>query len=393
MAHAISPHSFSEWTDPFATRTVHGLFSAPWTERPSTESIAQVEHLSEILRQTPHRRDDLCVVLGHLLAVSGHCQRAARARDPRTCRRHYQEALQECEAVLARLHDAKGGTPAALAAWALGVHSLIRAQVAMATDPDAARLLAFEALNQLSGPTDPLAAGAEADALSAMILAREPVELTGRLARLPEAVREAVDHAEAEVSLAEARLNQAVLRVRRSHQEAMGWVVAWGALNLLLMAAAPVNSLYAPAVPWSLPFIFGLLLLWWATWARPFRGDLPFYAYVRLLRTDAIAELRSAAAALSNPRDELLNTVKPLLDAGQRDLERLSLFHLFQVPEEADTCWKARAIAEGATQRLTGEWMAEMIDRPPVQLAEVLPTDPSRVPAIIRIWFEPRQAF
>lgn len=389
MAQAISPHSFAEWTDPFAKRTVHGLFSAPWLERPCTESIAEVEQLSEALRQTPHRRDDLSVVLGHLLAVHGHCQRAARSRDPHTSRRHYHNALQECEAVLARLYNAKGGTPAALAAWALGVHTLIRAQVAMATNPTEARMLAFEALNQLSGPADPLVAGAEADALSAIVLAREPAELTGRLANLPDQVRAAVDKTEQKLSLRAAALNRAVRAVRRSHQEAMAWVVGWGALNLTLMATGPINSFFAPSVPWSLPFLLGLLLLWWATWAVPFRKGLPFYAYVRMLRTESIGGLRAAAGALPDPRPEVESAVRPLLEAGQRDHERLSLFHLYHVPAEADTCWKARAIAEGATERLSGEWMAEMIDRPPVPLAEVLPTEPSRIPGIIRVWFGP----
>lgn len=82
VAHPASLQPATHWKDPFSERTAKGLFSTPWLEIPSDEGIAAVHSLSETLVSTPAHRDDLSVVLGHLLAVHGHCQLAARTRDP-----------------------------------------------------------------------------------------------------------------------------------------------------------------------------------------------------------------------------------------------------------------------------------------------------------------------
>lgn len=385
MTHSASTQPATLWKDPFAERTARGLFTAPWLEIPSEEGITAVHHLSQTLLRAPGRPDDLSVTLGHLLAVHGHCQQAARAREPRACRQHYGEALRECEIALSRLHHSKGGTPAALASWALGVHTLIRAQIIMVSDPNSARLLAYESLHQLSGIVDQLCAGAEADALSAMLLVREPAELEARLAGLADEVRALADEAEGQIDRKEADLNHALITVHRNHEQALAWAVGWGLLNLALMATAPINALYGTRIPWSLPFLAAIPALWYLTWGRLFKDGLFFWAYVRMLRLASIAEFKAVAADLPRPRFH--DEADALLEHAQRDHERLSAFYLFRLPDECNTCWKAKAIADGVKERLDGHWMVELIDRHPWPLAQVLPTEPSMIPGITRVWY------
>lgn len=387
MTHAGSTRPATLWKDPFAERTAKGLFSAPWLEIPTPEGIAAVHHLSETLMRTPAHPADLSVTLGHLLAVHGHCQQAARARDPRICRQHYGDALRECEIALSRLHHSKGGTPAALASWALGVHTLIRAQITMSSDPPQARLLAYQSLHQLSGIVDPLCAGSEADALSAMLLVREPAELEARLTALPDEIKALCVEAEGQIDRMEGDLNHELIGVHQNHERALGWSVGWGLLNLLLMATLPLNGRYASQVPWSAPFLLGLPVLWYLTWARPFRSGLTFFAYVQMLRLSSIASFKEVAMHPPRPRERLMQQVDELLAHAQQDLQRLSGFYLYRLPEDYDTCWKAKAIADGAKERMQGDWMAELADRHPWPLVEVLPTEPSMIPSITRVWY------
>lgn len=387
MTHSASTQPVTLWKDPFTERTARGLFTAPWLEIPSEEGIAAVHHLSETLLRTPGRPDDLSITLGHLLAVHAHCQQAARARDPRLCRQHYGEALRECEIALSRLHHSKGGTPAALASWALGVHTLIRAQITMVSDPNSARLLAYESLHQLSGIVDPLCAGAEVDALSAMLMVREPAELEDRLAGLADEVRALAAEAEGQIDRKEADLNHALTTVHRNHEQALAWAVGWGLLHLALMATAPINALYGTQIPWSLPFLAAVPAVWYLTWGRPFKDGLFFWAYVRMLRLSSIVEFQAVAADLPRPRQRFHEQVDNLLEHAQHHHARLSGFYLFRLPDECDTCWKAKAIADGVKERLHGDWMAALVDRHPWPLEQVLPTEPSMIPGITRVWY------
>lgn len=389
MSSAAMPATL--WKDPFAERTARGLFAAPWIETPSPEGIATVQQLSETLLQTPTRPDDMSVILGHLLAVHGHCQRAAASREPRAALRCYRDALRECEVTLSRLHNAKAGSPAALAAWALGVHTLIRAQMAMTTDPDQARHLAYEALHQLSGIADPLCDGAETDALYAMLLVREPADLESQQASLTDEVRSLVAKTEGEIQQREAAMNRALTTVQANHAKALSLALGWGLLNLLLLATGPLNAVYAPSSPWSLPFLLYLPLFWYQTWLRPFKDGLNFFDYLRALRRRSLNEFIAAASDLPDPKEQLFDALTPMLEQAQRDHDRLASFYLFKLPEHCDTCWKARATVEGAKERLNGEWMAEMIDKAPWPLAQVLPTDPTMIPTVSRVWFRQSQ--
>lgn len=384
MTNIVHPRPATCPHEPFAQRTAGGLFAAPWTGRSPADEIASVESLSARLNQEPAHREDITLALGHLLAVRGHCQRAASALEHLTCRKHYAEALKECESALFRLHSCEGADAAALTAWAMGVHALIRAQLTLTEDPAAARALASEALARLSGPHTALTRGAEADALSALRLQRETAELENRLLQLPEDVRAVTDAAEQAAESQLQTLNLAVSELRRRFDQAFAWTVGWGALNLLLMAAAPLNALWLPTVPWSIPFIVLLPVLWWATWALPFRDGLPFFAAVRQLRVQAIADLREAAGDLTPPRERLAAELEPLLEFGAEAERRLRRFYLFRMPEQYETVWKARAIAEGALDRLRGAWIADMIDAPAAPLREVLKTS-ERVSAIIGV--------
>lgn len=384
MTNIVHPRPTDFAHEPLVHWTADGLFAAPWTGRPDTEEPADVEELSARLNQEPAHREDITLALGHLLAVRAHCRRAASALDHLTCRRHYADALKECESALFRLHSCEGADAAALTAWALGVHALIRAQTTLTQDPTEARALAAEALGRLTGPQTALAPGAGADALSALKLQQETVELEDRLLRLPAEVRVMTEAAE---QAAESRLNAlnlAVRALRRRYAQAFAWAVGWGVLNLLLMAAAPINALLLPAVPWSIPCIVALPILWWATWAVPFRDGLPFFGFVRRLRLEAIADLRAAAGDLEPPGDRLAAEIGPLLEEGAQAERRLRQFYLFRLPEQYETVWKARAIAEGALARLKGDWVADMIDAPAAPLREVM-EETERIAALIGV--------
>jgi len=389
MAQITQQRASGVWKDPFVAATAGGLFAAPWMDLPTGAAEAGADDLSDRLSREPADQEDLNPVLQHLLAVRSHCLRAAAARDYYTCRRAYDEALKACEAALFGLHGRAGETASALTNWALGLHSLIRAQITMPKDPAAARDLALAALTRLSGPHLPIAAGAEADARSAERLARESTELEGKLEGLCDRVRDIVDAAEQAVERRLGALNQAVASMRQRNAEALAWTVGWGALNVVLMAAAPVNAVVLPTVPWSIPFIVAVPILWWATWARPFRDGLLFFGYVTQLRTAAVAAVRTAAEGLMQPDVRLEAEVAPILAAGQADYEQLRRLYLFRAPEQFDTCWKARAICEGALMRLRGSWMADMIDQAAQPLDEVLQTA-ERIPAITAVRFELR---
>ncbi|MBP2017104.1 hypothetical protein J2Z79_000478 [Symbiobacterium terraclitae] len=376
------------WKEPVAGWTAGGLFAAPWTDPPASAKAADAGDLPDHLDLDSDHRNDIAAALGHLLEVRSHCLQAAAAREYYTCRQEYAAALKACEAALFRLHSCEGEAAAALTEWALGVHALIRAQMTMPKDPAAARGLALSALTRLDGKHVPLTAGAEADAEAAARLVRETAELEERLLGLCDRVRQAVDAAEQAVERRLAALNRAVASMRRQHAKALAWAVGWGALNLILMAAAPVNALVLPAVPWSVPFIVALPVLWWATWARPFRDGRLFFGYVTRLRTAAVAAARTAAEGLWQPDERLEAELAPVLDAGLADYQRLRRFCLFRVPEQFDTCWKARAIREGALMRLAGTWLADMIDQAAQPLAEVLET-PERIPYITAVRFGP----
>lgn len=387
MPTAGSIHPATRWKDPFTERTAKGLFSAPWLESPTDETIAAIHQLSESLVSAPTHPEDLSVALGYLLAVQSHCKQAARTREWRKSLEQYNHALRDCEIILSRLAHSKGGTPAALFAWAQGVHTLIRAQVAMVNQPTAARLMAYEGLHQLSGIVDPLCAGAQADALSAMLLVREPAELEARLAALPDEIRALADETTAEFDRKEGELNHALIMVHQHHEKALALASGWGLLNLLLLATLPLNGLYGTQMPWSLPFLVALPVLWYFTWGRPYENNLPFFDWLRHIRRESLQAFRQAAASLPQP-DRFHNRAKALLRQGWQDQERLSTFYLHQLPDERETCWKAQAVADGVEQRLSsGTWMVELNDRAPWPLADVLPTEPSMIPGITRVRF------
>ena len=263
------------------------------------------------------------------------------------------------------------------------MHALIRAQTTLTQDPTEARALAAEALGT-TGPQTPLAPGAGADALSALKLQQETVELEDRLLRLP---RRCASMTEAAEQAAESRLNAlnlAVRALRRRYAQAFAWAVGWGVLNLLLMAAAPhqrpaparrplVHSVHRRAAH---PLVGDV--------AVPFRDGLPFFGFVRRLRLEAIADLRGAAGDLEPPGDRLAAEIGPLLEEGAQAERRLRQFYLFRLPEQYETVWKARAIAEGALARLKGDWVADMIDVPAAPLREVM-EETERIAALIGV--------
>lgn len=386
MTHSGSSNSATLWQDPFISHTGKGLFAAPWTEHRSADGDG-IRQLSESLKETPGGPDDLGTTLGHILAVRSGCLEAAQARDHRICRQHYRRALQECDIALSRLQYVKEGTPAALASWVLGLHTLIRAQISMISDPAAARKLAHEALQQLSNITDPLCAGAEADALSAMLLVREPADLEAKLIHLPDRVRELADDLEGRISRKEGELNHALVGIHQNHQRALGLAVGWGLLNLLLITPAVLYGLNWAERTSALLFLLGVPLLWYFTWGRPFQNGLTFFAHIRALRLSSIADFQESAGDLPRPHRQFWGALEAILEQAERDQERLTGFYLYDLPPQFDTQWKARAITVGLRERLHGDWLASLTDRHPWPLEQVLPTEPSMIPNITRIWF------
>lgn len=371
---------------PFTQRTGRGLFCAPWLEQPTADGIALVQHLSQTLMQTPAHQGDLSLVLGHLLAVRGHCEEAATAPDAGEACARYTEALHDCESALATLGSAPHGTAAALAQWTRGVHILIRAQMTMPTDAIAARTLAYEALHQLSGIADPLCAGAESDSLAAMLLVREPVELDVWLASLPDEVGEAARRVDADRDRFTGDVNHALMGLRQAQEQRLAWGLGWLAINLLLFATFPLNCIYASNVPWSLPFLLALPAIWWFTWARPFCDGLSFFAWLQWRWKLALDSFLTISAQLPALAEQLNQALEPLLEQGFRHRLRLQAFRLHQAPEP-DGVAVAETIAAGARQRCQGVWMAEFWDCPPAQVAEVIASDPAHLARATRIWY------
>jgi len=325
--------------DAFLKRTEKGLFAAPWLERPDPLEILAVQRDARSLAHSPAPAgggSDWAPALGYLLDLRSHCLLAAAALDPIPARHHYQEALKAAQSALNVLHHATEGTPGALAAWALGVHRLILAQLAM---PDLAETerLAREAIIILSGISDPLCIAAENDAHAATRLAQEPAELRTRLADLPDRISDQINYYRFADEQQIAGLQRAKLEVRRARFTATWTVALWCLLNLVLMATLPLNGWVAPEVPWSLPCAIAVPVLWWLTWDRPIRGSLRFFDWLRWLQFTAHDLLQKAEADLIDPPAAFRESSARLLREARIDRELLAGYYLFVLPSDADT--------------------------------------------------------
>lgn len=380
----ILPPSRLPGTEPFARLTHHGLFSAGWLERPAWTDTAEVEALSRQLAQSDTAPGSLTAVLSYLLAVKGHCMEAAQTEDPLQVRAHYNEALRTCRTALNLLHHASEGTPGALADWALGVHSLILAQLAM-PDLDEAERLCRDALIILSGIADPLCAGAEADAHAATRLAQEPALLAARMENLPTRALDKLDYYKYRIDYQESILNQKLTGLKDAHTQSLLYAVGWGLLNLALMAALPLNGVWWPRAPWSLPFALGVLLLWWATFDRPFRDGLRFFPWLRANRERSLAAFREAAD-LFEAAATYDQAISQMMREARTDRDLLAAYCLGTPSERWDTLDDTATIGREGKAILEGVWMIELDDRSPWPLAEALKVEPSMLPHGYRIW-------
>lgn len=345
----------SQWpieVDSFLKRTYKGLFAAPWLERPDPLEIMAVQRDARGMAHAA-AGSDWVPALGHLLDLRGHCLLAAAALDPLPARRHYREALTACQSALNILHHATDGTPGALAAWTLGVHRLILAQLAM---PDLAETerMAREAMVILSGISDPLCSAAEYDAHAATRLAHEPAELRARLAALPERISDKISYYRFEGEQQIIRLERAQTAVRRAKVITTAAVGLWGLLNLALMATLPLNGWLAPEVPWSLPCALAVPLLWWFTWDRPVKGNLRFFDWVRWMKFTTLDRLQKAEADLIDPAEQFRESSARLLREARGDRELLAGYYLFILPSDVDTVDIAADLAADGKAILTG---------------------------------------
>lgn len=373
-------------TLPFTEQTHGGLFAAPWLVRPGDAEIRTVADLSRAFARQDRSPGEWNAALSYLLAVRVHCLTAAKASSATEARAEYQEALRACLTAINLLHHAEDGTPGDLAAWARGVHTLIRAQVAL-PDLAASEALAREAIIVLSQISDPLCSGAEADARAATRLAREPGELAHRLETLPSRTMDKVEYFRYRVETHEGLLNQRLLGIADAYRAGLGATLGWVAINVALMAALPLNGLWYPTVPWSLPMAAAVLILWWWTWDRPYRDGLRFFDWYRSRREKALAEFHATATDFPAPLNLYRDSIADLLRNARVDRDRLEAFYLFDLPARLDTLDATAVIADEGKGILSGEWMAELNDRAPWPLAHVLPVVPSMLPYATRIYY------
>lgn len=387
MTHPVAlPPLQPQWLDAFGAQSHAGLFTAPWLSTPTAAEIEKVQNLAAQLHQAATGPDDLTGVLGHLLEVRVDCLLASQTRDPVVARTWYDLALKACETALRHLHHAEEGTAGSLVRWVQGVHTLIQAQKSMPMVTEAERL-ARRALELLHDVHDPACSGADADASAALTLAREPGELDRRLSGLTDQVTDTIELYSEHISRQESLLNARLNGVRANHGRTFVAVVAWGALNIALMAALPLNGWLWPEVAWSLPFTVAVPFLWWWTWGRTFRDDLPFFGWVRKLRQESLAAFHEAAAVMPNPQAEFRRSVAALRVESARDRERMAAFCLFALPERYKETEEFATVAREGEERLSGTWMVELSDRHPWVLADALPVDPSMLPGATRIWY------
>lgn len=374
------------YTEPFVVLARGGLFAAPWLRRPTPDDLAAVREQSRTLAQNDLSPADLTAALSYLLAVRGHCVEAALATAPAEARSCYQEALRACQTALNLLHHAAGGTAGALASWAQGVHTLVRAQLAM-PDLGQTESLAREAAVQLSLIDDPLCEGAEADAHAATLLARDPAELAMRLTDLPDRVADRVAYFRQRIDCKESELNHGLMAVTDAHTRSLVDSVGWGLLNLALMASLPLNGLWRPDIPWSLPLVVAVPMLWWWTWDKPYKQGLRFFDYLRCLKRDSLLAFHQAVEEFPDPHGQYRDSAAHALRQGQADRNRLRDFCLGGLPAEYDRVDEAAVMADEGNVLLTGQWMVELKDRAPWPLAEALPVDPSMLPWSTRIYY------
>ncbi|HWI62677.1 MAG TPA: hypothetical protein VNT75_12600 [Symbiobacteriaceae bacterium] len=373
-------------TDPFLEYSHKGLFAAPWLERPDPLEIVATQRLSRSLARAPASSADWTPALSHLMEVRSHCLLAANDLDPIPARSHYGDALKACKVALNLLHHATEGAEGALATWALGVHTLIQAQLAMPDLAEAERL-AREAAVQLSNLADPLCAGAEQDARAAALMAREPKELHRKLEGLMDRVGDKVEYFRFELDRQETLLNEHLANVVQSHATAFRAALIWGLINVALMATLPLNGRFFPSVPWSLPFAVAVPVFWWMTWDRPFRGNMRFFDWIRWLRVDSLRQFSEVARSLSGPAAQFRESATALLREARIDRELLAAYHLFTLPSAADTVDEAAALAEEGKAFLTGHWLLELRDARPWSLDDVLQVEPSMLPNGVRIFY------
>ncbi|HWI51637.1 MAG TPA: hypothetical protein VNT01_05790 [Symbiobacteriaceae bacterium] len=382
----LTPSHVPLEANPFLEYTNRGLFAAPWLGRPDPLEIVAAQRLARSLAHPQSSPADWTPALSALMNVRHHCLQAAAALDPIPARHHYGEALKACRYALNLLHHATEGPEGALAAWALGVHTLIMAQLAM-PDLVMSERLAREAVVRLSLITDPMCAGAEADAHAATLLAREPSELTRKLEGLVQRVADKVDYFRHEIDRHESNLNGHLAALVEAHGRAFRAVLIWGALNLALMLSLPLNGRFAPEVPWSLPFVVAVPALWWLTWDRPFRGGLRFFDWIRWIKQESVARFTEAAHAFPHPGKQYRESVTALLREARTDRELLAAYHLFTLPSSADTVDQAAALAEDGKVQFAGEWLVDFKDTNPWPLADVLQVQPLMLPNGVRIFY------
>ncbi|MDF2627345.1 MAG: hypothetical protein K0R39_1176 [Symbiobacteriaceae bacterium] len=333
----------SHWpleVDSFLRITQKGLFAAPWLERPDPLEILAVQREAHAMAHShapaPGSAYHWTPALGHLLDLRNHCLLAAAALDPIPARHHYGEALKAAQAALKILHHETEGTPGALATWALGVHTLIQAQLAMPDLAEAERL-ARQAIITLSDIRDPLCIAAEYDAHAATRLAQEPDELRARLLALPDRINDQIAYYRHEGEQQAVRLQRAKVEVRRARFTATWLVALWCLLNLALMATVPLNGWLAPDVAWSLPCALAVPLLWWLTWDRPLRGKHRFFDWLRWLQVNAHNQLHETEVSLIDPVERFWEGSTHVLREARLDRELLAGYYLFILPSAVDT--------------------------------------------------------
>lgn len=369
----ILPPSQPLTRDPFTDLTDQGLFAAPWI----AWSLSKEPLVSSHPEATPQ---------GQMLAVRHHCLLAGGARSPIDIRSHYDRALVACQRAIDQLQDGYSPLDTAMLAWVQGVHTLILAQLSL-PDAETSHHLAMQAWQRLAVIDQPLCGGAKADARAALTLAREPGVLAERLARLPDAVLALVDQTRSRVGRHEAVLNQRLLGARERYQEAFTATLLWVLANLVLMATLPLNGLFNPHLPWSLPFALAVPALWWATWTLRYRDDLRFFDWYHLRKLNALGHFSEVANLLPDPRSHFRERAHERMNQGRRDHERLEQFYLYALPERLATLGTAEVAVEEGNRLLGGHWIVEFSTRNSLPLRDVLPVEPTMLPNAHRIWF------
>lgn len=363
-----------------------GLFAAPWLERPDPLAVVAAQRLSRSLAHAPASQNDWTPALSHLMEVRSHCLQAATALDPIPARQHYTDALRACTVALNILHHATEGPGGALATWALGVHTLIQAQLAVPDLAESERL-ARQATITLSGIGDPTFTGAEQDVCAATRLAREPLELRQKLRTLTDRVLDLAEYYRWELSRQETQLNERLTAVVQAHTTAFRSGLLWGLLNLALMAALPLNGPIAPRIPWSLPFALAVPVLWWLTWDRPYRNGLLFFDWIRSIKLESISQFSQTVRSLSSPAQLFREGAAAILREGRANRELMAAYYLFTLPSDVDMVDDAAQVADESKAVLTGEWCVELKDSHPWPLTEMVMTGLSTLPNGIRIYY------